>query len=311
MGVQFSAMVEDAGAPGALQQVTGARCVLGQAPPGQRAPAAHAPGRTLRSLRWLGVAAFTASLGCGAVYPELSAPLRAAPAGRELVPPPPKDLLFVTVKSAQIPSTTRDGRKWDAIGGAAPDPYAIFFLGDRELFRTPVQANTLTPSWPNQKRANYRIPQGSKVRVELWDSNPVNNHPICVHKLSSLKEEAYQGELSFDCASGARVVLKIEPAHAKLGLGFYYELRTERIFVSRVLQESPAARAGLLKGDEIVEIEGKSVKQFEDGEAQSLINANATTGVKLTIKLHGGELRTVSLKNGAIYPVHSEGIPLD
>lgn len=295
MGVQFSQTVEDAG-------VQTSPKLASTRPLGALAA---------QAARWLGLAVIGASLGCGAVYPELSSPLRAAPAGRELAPPPPKDLLFIAVKEAQIPATTRDGRKWDAIGGAAPDPYAILFLGDRELFRTPVQANTLKPTWPNQKRANYRIPSGSRVRVEVWDSNPVNNHPICVHKLSGLKEEAYQGELSFDCASGARVVLKIEPAHAKIGLGFYYELRTERIFISRVLQESPAARAGLVKGDEIVEIEGKSVKQFDDGDAQSLINANASTGVKLTIKLFGGELKTLTLKNGPIYPVQSEGIPLD
>ncbi|MGE3670826.1 MAG: PDZ domain-containing protein [Polyangiaceae bacterium] len=249
--------------------------------------------------------------GCGAVYPELSSPLRPPPAGRELTPPPPDDLLFVGFKQARIPTTTRDGRKWDKLGGAAPDPYAILFLNDKELFRTPVQSNTVSPTWPNQKKANYRIPNGARLRVEVWDSNPVNNHPICVKKLMSLKEDAYQGEVSFDCDSGAQVTLRVEPAHAKIGLGFYYELRTEDIFISRVIPESPAGRAGIAKGDQVLEIQDKPVANFDDGDAQSLVNANASTGVKLKLRKPTGDLKTVTLKNGPIYPVSTDGVAID
>ncbi len=262
-------------------------------------------------LTWVSFVLALAVAGCGAVYPELSSPLRPPPAGRELKPPPPDDLLFVGFKEARIPTTTRDGRKWDKIGGAAPDPYAILFLNNKELFRTPVQANTLSPTWPNQKKANYRIPRGSKLRVEVWDSNPVNNHPICVKNLSSLKEDAYQGEVAFDCDSGASVTLRVEPAHAKIGLGFYYELRTERIFISRVIAESPAGRLGMAKGDEILEIQDKPVSSFEDGDAQSLVNANSQTGVKLKLRAPGGDLKTLTVINGPIYPVVSDGVPVD
>ncbi|MCA9639867.1 MAG: PDZ domain-containing protein [Myxococcales bacterium] len=262
--------------------------------------------------RWVALAVLAWCVaGCGAVYPELSAPLRPPPAGRDLSPPPPDDLLFLGFKQARIPTTTRDGRKWDKLGGSAPDPYAILFLNDKELFRTPVQSNTVSPTWPNQKKANYRIPSGGRLRVEVWDSNPVNNHPICVKKLMSLKEDAYQGEVSFDCASGAQVTLRVEPAHAKIGLGFYYELRTEDIFVSRVIAESPAGRAGIAKGDEVLEIQDKAVKSFEDGEAQSLVNANASMGVKLKLRKPTGDVKTVTVKNGPIYPVDSDGVAID
>ncbi|MCA9630037.1 MAG: PDZ domain-containing protein [Myxococcales bacterium] len=266
------------------------------------------------SRRWgvsVAVLVGLASVACGAVYPELSSPLRPPPAGRELNPPPPEDLLFLGFKQARIPSTTRDGRKWDKLGGAAPDPYGVLFLNDRELFRTPVQSNTTNPTWPNQKKANYRIPRGSKLRIEVWDSNPVNNHPICVKRLSSLKEDAYQGEVAFDCDSGASVTLRVEPAHAKIGLGFYYELRTERIFISRVIQESPAGRLGVQKGDEILAIQDKPVPSFEEGDAQSLVNANASTGVKLKLRKPSGDQETLTVTNGPIYPLASDGIALD
>ncbi len=259
---------------------------------------------------WVALVVACLSAACGVIYPELSPPVRSVPAGAQLDPPPPADLYFIAVKGAQIPERTRDGRKWDSLGGSAPDPYLVLKLEGRELLRTPVQSNTLNPTWPGQKRANYRVPRGSRLMVELWDSNPVNNHPICVKKLSSL-EGAYQGELNFECPSGARVSLQVEPAHAKLGLGLYYELRTKRIFVTRVLEESPARRAGLVKGQEIVTIQDRPVAELEEGAPQSLINANATTGVKLTLRAPAGDELQVTLKNGPIYPVVGESVGID
>src|SRR5687767_14554841 len=208
---------------------------------------------------------------CGAVYPEVSAPVRVVPAGRELAPPPPDDLLFITFKSAEIPERTRDGRKWDSIGGSAPDPFAKLFINDKVLIITPVHSNTLKPTWPEQKRANYRISQRSRARLELWDSNALNNRPICVQNLDDLHEAASNGQLDVMCDSGARLTLTVDRAHARIGLGLYYELRTEAVFVTRVIGESPAARAGISRGDEIVKIQGKEVKTMEEGEARSLI----------------------------------------
>ena len=37
---------------------------------------------------------------------------------------------------------------------------------------TPVQANTFSPTWPNQKRANYRIPLGKPLVVEVTNYRP-------------------------------------------------------------------------------------------------------------------------------------------
>ncbi|HEX3850993.1 MAG TPA: hypothetical protein VHW01_08505, partial [Polyangiaceae bacterium] len=48
---------------------------------------------------------------CGAVYPELATPVRAA-GTRRLDPPPPDDLVYLKFANAVIPSRTRDGRNW-------------------------------------------------------------------------------------------------------------------------------------------------------------------------------------------------------
>src|SRR5689334_7709205 len=126
------------------------------------------------------------SAACGAVFPEIAPPVKAPPPGRDLAPPPPSDLLFVTFVGADIPDKTRDGRKWDSLGGSAPDPFAKLFVDDRETILTPVQTDTLKPTWPDQKHANYLISSAAKIRVEMWDSNALNNHPICLKKLRDL-----------------------------------------------------------------------------------------------------------------------------
>jgi len=248
---------------------------------------------------------------CGAVYPELSTPIKAARAGRELTPPPPEDLLFIRFKSAEIPTRTRDGRKWDAVGGEAPDPVAKLIVDGKELIATPVQSNTLTPTWPDQKSANYRIRSGVVARVELWDSNVITNHPICVKRIEDLAASVSSGGVEVFCDSGARMSLLVEPAHAKLGVGLYYELRSQSVYVTRVLAESPASRAGVRRGDKIVKIMGKDVATMEEGEARSLINAKSQLGLKLNLEHEDGSQIDVTLSEGPIYLAPEDGIDAD
>jgi PDZ domain/C2 domain len=250
--------------------------------------------------------------GCGAVYPQLGTPVRTPPAHVALTPPPPDELLFVKFAGAMIPTRTRDGRSWDSVGGSLPDAFAKLFVDGKLILETPVQSNTLTPTWPDQRKANYSIRQGATLRVELWDSNPINNHPICVSELHDAHSEALgEGPTPINCSSGAELSVLVDPAHGRLGVGMFYELRREEVFVTRVLRESPAARAGLARGDQLLKIQGKVVKLMADGEAQSLINANAATGVTLWVRKPDKSEREISVKEGAIYPMVDEGIPVD
>ncbi len=254
-----------------------------------------------------------AVVGCSAVYPELSTPLRTPPADFRLDPPPPPDLYYFRFMDAEIPTRTRDGRKWDAVGGEAPDPYAKLIMNGKELIITSVQSDTLRPTWPDQERANYRFRAGDTLAVEIWDSNALNNHPICSEKVPSLAEFIQEDDayLEIVCDNGGRVRLVVERARARLGLGFTYELRTGQAFVTNVLAESPAARAGLRNGDEILAAQGAKVATMEEGKLQSLINANSGVGVKLTVRGDSGGTRELTVKDGAIYPVAGEGIHLD
>jgi hypothetical protein len=247
------------------------------------------------------------------VYPELSSPLRTPPPDFHLEPPPPADLYFFRFGGADIPTKTRDGREWSSGGGGAPDPYAKLIVNGKELIVTSVQSDTIRPTWPDQERANYRIRPSDELRVEIWDSNPLTNHPICGERVPSFQDFLHSEEpyMEIECDNGGRVRLVVEPAHGRIGLGLSYELRTEQAFVTRVLAESPASRAGLHSGDEILRVQGEEVRTMENGKLQSLINANAALGVKLQVRLGDSAPREVTLRDGAVYPVAGEGVPLE
>lgn len=248
---------------------------------------------------------------CAAVFPEVATPAKAPPPGAELDPPPPSDVVYVAFAGAEIPTTTRDGRKWDSVGGTAPDAFAKVLVDEKEIFRTSVEPNTLTPTWADQPRSNYRLSPSARVRVEIWDSNPINDHPICIKALHDLPDQASPEPIHVECDSGAHFTLRVEKAHARVGLGLLYELRTGSIYVSRVLAYSPAARAKLAPGEQIMSIEGRPVAGMDAGEIQSAMNANSARGVKLGIHGADGKELTVELKDGPIYPLPGEGIPLD
>ena len=247
---------------------------------------------------------------CSAVYPELSSPTRPAPAGAKLEPEPPDDVVYIEIKEALIPKRTRDGREWDAVGGNLPDPFVILFSGKDEILRTSVQSNTLTPTWPDSVKANYRIQPGTQMRLEIWDSNALTHKPICVTYIDDIHQSAGHGELDVMCNSGAKALLVVDRARPMLGLGLYYELRAESVFVTRVLEESPASRAGLKQGIEIVSVQGEPVAGMDSAEVRSLINVHSRTGLELVIRQPGGATETLTLKEGPVYPLVTEGVKL-
>ena len=251
-----------------------------------------------------------AIFGCGAVYPEVATPTRVVPPGREVGPAPPPDLLYIVFDKAIIPKQTRDGRKWDSVGGDAPDPFAKVMVNGEEIIKTPIETNTLHPKWPNQVRANYRVERNADVVVELWDSNPIHNDPICRTSVEFIHDKVGGGASELLCNSGARILLRVETAHAIVGLGMYYELQSQKVKVTRVIQHSPASRAGLVPNTEIIAIQGQPVTQLDADQVRSTINANAPTGLKMDIKLPDGTQKQVELKEAAMYPLVSEKIEL-
>lgn len=259
--------------------------------------------------RLLALLALAAALvtGCPAVFPEVGTRLKVAPKDAVLDPPPPETLVWIRFTGATVPEKTRDGRKWDQVLGSLPDPYARLIVDGAELFRTTVQSDTLTPDWPDAPRGNFELPPGAKLRVELWDNSPINDAPVGVKdfirpSFTSLVDGKHRIELN----GGGDVTIAFEPAHPMFGLGFWFELRNDSAYVTRFVQGSPAERAGMKKGDEILGIGGRKVAAMKPDEVRSLINSAPVTGLDLELRRADGTTTVVNVKEGPIYPTFGE-----
>jgi hypothetical protein len=263
----------------------------------------------MRALRFALVLATLALAGCPAVYPELGTRTRNIPAGQPLDPPPPSDLRWLKFVSARVPERTRDGRPWQANGKASP--YAKLLANGKEVLKTSPQSDTLAPTWPESPRGNFRIAPTDRLRVELWDSNAINDKPIGVRDIGVAEEvHVVDGKIVVELDEGAgpagEVVLAYEPAHAVSGLGLWYELRSADCAITRRLDGSPADRAGLVPGDEVLRIGDRDMKTLTPNDIKSAFNAVPLGGVKLTVKHAGGTVAEVLLKEGPIYPTFDQ-----
>jgi hypothetical protein len=263
--------------------------------------------RTLQSLLSLVVVAAAPLIGCPAVYPELATGLHKVSGDQKLDPPPPEELRWIRIVSAKIPGRARDGRTWDQAFGSLPDPYARLYVNGKELLRTPAQADTLEPTWPDAPRGNFAVSPDDKLRVEVWDSNPLNDRPIGVRDVGRVsQDQRSSGRIRVELEGGAEVEIAYEPARAMLGLGLWYELRTDSVYVTRLLAQSPADRAGVRAGDRVLKIGGREVSSMSEGEVRSAFNAVPAAGLPLVLVHVDGSSLSITLKEGPIYPTYAQ-----
>ncbi|WP_437671011.1 PDZ domain-containing protein [Sorangium sp. So ce131] len=267
----------------------------------------------LRRRRALCLPAFLvllAAAGCSALYPELASPLRVPPEGQELHPPPPEDVRWIRVLGARIPERTRDGRSWDQ--GGLPDPYARIFVNDVEIFRTAAQPDTVEPTWPGGPSGNFRVLPEDRLRVEVWDENPLADKPIGVREFSRVTDtQRAAGEILAELNGGGSLTLAFQPAHAKVGLGLWYELHSGSAFISRTIEGGPAERAGLRKGDEVLEIAGRPVRRMAVREIRRVFDAVPRGGLTLLVKHGTGTTERIRVQEGPIYPLFDAFGPVE
>ena len=79
------------------------------------------------------------------------------------------------------------------------------------------------------------------------------------------------------------------------GDGFFLNPLLAEITIDRVTPGSPAAAAGLVTGDRIVEIEGRRVKGAHAKDLKPYLEREVGQAVRLVIQKESGEMRPVTL----------------
>ena len=227
----------------------------------------------------LAILAFTS--GCAAVFPELGTRLGPAPNIEKLDPPPPPDRHYIVVRGAKLPPRTRDGREWDKVFGSLPDPYLKILVNDAELFRTNVESDTLEPKWADAPKGNWPLKPGDQLTLEIWDQNPLIDHPIGRKEIRVDADFFTSPEQKIDFEGGGELSLSVQPAKAAWGAGLWYELRTTSAYVTRLLDGSPASRAGLRPGDRILSLAGKPVDGLSSDDVSGLFNSIPAGGLSI------------------------------
>lgn len=83
------------------------------------------------------------------------------------------------------------------------------------------------------------------------------------------------------------------------GEGFFLNPTIRSIKVQKVNAGSPAARAGIAEGDEIVEVEGRPVAGAKARDLQPYVERNVGETVRLTVRKPNGDVRQLSVKTEA------------
>ena len=79
------------------------------------------------------------------------------------------------------------------------------------------------------------------------------------------------------------------------GIGALIKRQADGVVVSEPYEGYPAMKAGIWAGDEIVEVDGKTIKGMNTDEVSKLLKGQAGSAVKVITRRNGGELVTHSL----------------
>ena len=232
------------------------------------------------------------------------------PKGLTLDPPPPSDVYWVAIASAKIPARNSGGQLWDEVGGW-PDPVAVLFIDGKKVMETSAATDTTTPTWTTP-RGNLHIPDGSTLTVDVSDQDAIQNLPIGKATAGPpTPTDISDGRMIFDLRHRAELIVRVEPAHGLLGLGFDYEVVAGTTVIRKVMKHSPAGRVGLSTGDELVKIGDRMLSGAKSREIRSAVNSIGTVPAQVIVKHKSGTTETLTLSVGPIYPLYHEYGDLD
>ena len=171
---------------------------------------------------------------------------------------------------------------------------------------TKPETATLSPTWKDSARGNFKVSSADRFRVELWDGDMIGDKPIGVKDFRATNDFVIGDRIRVDVGAGAEVTLAFEPAHAMFGVGLWYELRSDTCYVTRLVNNSPAERAGIQSGDEVVSLNGRQVTTMTTNAIRTMFNSINKDGLPIVIRHEDGRTASVTLKEGPIYPLFDQ-----
>lgn len=239
-----------------------------------------------------------AALAPGCAYPRRTTSL--SPARSDAASSSsPGDVWSLTVEAAVVPPQSRGAIAWDGSDGL-PDPFVRIYRDDVLVWESDTLQDTLAPQWSATLPRNLHTPSSAMYRFEIWDRDEVGADPIGIYRNRGLPPNVVPGaDARVMMDSGAQLALRLAPAQAHHGVGIrLYEVRGDSLVVIEVETHSPAGRAGIVAGDEIVGIGGQSVSALGSQRAPGALSMAADRGERLRVRNARGETREVELDRG-------------
>ena len=226
----------------------------------------------------------------GCAYPRHTTPLNAAPGLKVPSEETPGGMYTFRLISAVAPPNKISGLAWDD-DGTGPDLFARIYVDGRKVYESPVIENENKPQWNRVLPHNVIIPRASDFRLELWDyDTALSADPIGRIEHRGLPTTAIPDAMArLQLDAGTMVVIMVSAPQPHRGVGLEVEVRPDALKVLSVEPYSPAARAGVKKGDHIVAIGTDRVAHMEEGAKISQLSLAAGRKAKLAITDSSGK----------------------
>jgi hypothetical protein len=229
-------------------------------------------------------AALALCTASGCAYPRHTTPLNTASDLKLPSEQIPGGMYTFQLISATAPETKISGLPWDD-DGSGPDLFVRLYVNERMVYESAVIENSTKPEWNRVLPHNVIIPRDSDFRIELWDyDTAVSADPIGRVEHRGLPPTAMPGALArLQLDSATMLVISVNPPRPHRGVGLTVEVRPDLLKVLKVEPFSPAARAGIRSGDQIVGIGSERVKDLDEGAKMSELSLAAGRKAKLSV----------------------------
>jgi hypothetical protein len=201
---------------------------------------------------------------------------------------------------AELPPYKGAGLPWDT-DGTPPDPYLKLLIGDRLVWESPVQEDTLRPEWNVTLPRNIYVSSNTRFRIEMWDRDGASSDPAgSVQRLGLPETALLDAAARLPLDNLGAVTVMVSRPKASRGVGIRYEVHGDGLLVLDVEPFSPAARAGVKKGDLITQIGDSRVETVGENKAASELSLASDRGYTLTLS-NGKHERTATLDRDSLW----------